>query len=138
MTNGNIGLVWACKPPDAVLTETMAFHDKRIADTNWDTGNNQMTTDTPPDAGGATPTTAKTPPGGNFDQTRIPQGSAFIEILCTRNPNLPFAPTDLYTKNCHAAYCLDLGRMVRRRHQPVWRIVISKSRAGPGTSARMC
>ena len=125
-TNGNIGLVWACKPPDAVLTETLAFHDKRIADTNWDTGNNKMTTDTPPDAGGATPTTTKTPPGGNFDQTRIPQGSAYIEILCTRNPNLPFAPTDLYTKNA-SGYCLDLGRMSGDGINPVWRIVISKS-----------
>ncbi len=118
-TNGNIGLVWACKPPDAVLTETLAFHDKRIADTNWDTGNSKMTTDMPPDAGGATPTPAgKMPPAGNFDQTRIPQGSAFIEVLCTRNPNLPFAPTDLYTKNTLTGqYCLDLGEDVGRRHQ---------------------
>jgi hypothetical protein len=134
-TNGNIGLVWACKPPDAVLTETLAFHDKRIADTNWDTGNNKMTTDTPPDAGGATPTATKTPPGGNFDQTRIPQGSAYLEILCTRNPNLPFAPTDLYTKNAGGIYCLDLGRMSGDGINPVWRIVISKSPRAPGMTA---
>ena len=32
------GLVWGCKPPELLLTETLAFHDRRIADTKWDTG----------------------------------------------------------------------------------------------------
>ena len=83
-TNGKIGLVWSCKPPAAVLTETLAFHDKRIADTNFDNGtgaghngvvNNAVTGGTPPpDSGGTSPGTP------NFDQTRIPQGSGFIEM----------------------------------------------------------
>jgi hypothetical protein len=119
-SNGNIGVVWSCKPPDAVLTETIAFHDKRIADTAWDSGNSHKIADMPPDSGGASGKP-------NFDQTRIPQGSLFLEINCTRNPNTPFAPTDLYTKNASGQYCLDLGRMAPDGN-PVWRMAISQSR----------
>jgi hypothetical protein len=123
-------LVWACKPPDAVLTETVAFHDKRIADTTYDNANQGVVNGAvkggtpPPDAGGVNAGGSGTP---NFDQTRIPQGSTFIELVCTRNPNSPFAPTDLYTKNASGQYCLDLSRMSGDGVNPVWRIVVSKS-----------
>ncbi len=53
----NYNVVWACKPPDAVMTESLAFHDKRVADTAYDTGNKKKTTDTPPDAGGSSGST---------------------------------------------------------------------------------
>ena len=129
--NGNYGIVWSCKPPDAVLTETTAFHDKRIADTAWDTGNSHKTTDMPPDAGGANPTPAGAqPPAGNFDQTRIPQGSTFLEIYCTHNGNLPYAPVDLYINVGTAAapvWELNLSKMAPD-NSPVWRLAISQSR----------
>ncbi|HEX3997535.1 MAG TPA: hypothetical protein VHX65_03180 [Pirellulales bacterium] len=127
----NYGVVWGCKPPDAVLTETLAFHDKKIGDTAWDNGANgpHKIADKPPDSGGALGSP-------NFDQIEIPQGSGFLEINCTRNPNLnPLvtatyegaAPSDLYSKNAAGQYCLDLGRMAPDG-SPVWRIVISQSR----------
>ena len=126
--NGNYGIVWACKPPDALLTETIAFHDKRIADTAWDSGNSHKIGDKPADSGG----TSGTP---NFDQVRIPQGSTFIEIYCTHNGNLPYAPVDLYTLYNPAAawsatsnpWCLNLSKMAPDGN-PVWRLAISKSR----------
>ena len=34
----NCRVVWGCKPPELLLTETLAFHDRRVADTTTDTG----------------------------------------------------------------------------------------------------
>ena len=38
---GNWGIVWSCKPPDLVFSESLAFHDRRTADTAFDTGNKE-------------------------------------------------------------------------------------------------
>ena len=52
-TAGNPGrrIVWGCKPPELVLTETLAFHDRRTADTTLDDDKHKKTTDNPPDRG---------------------------------------------------------------------------------------
>ena len=31
----NYGVVWGCKPPELVMTEAVAFHNRRVADTAW-------------------------------------------------------------------------------------------------------
>ena len=32
-------LVWGCERPELLITETLAFHDRRVADTDFDDGN---------------------------------------------------------------------------------------------------
>jgi hypothetical protein len=110
------GLVWGCKPPELILTETLAFHDRRIADTTWEKS-------------GGTKTTDPTPHDMDFDQTRIPQGSAFFELYCPRDLHGSTPPPDLYDANNR----LDLGKLAppdtvnNIPAYPVWRMVISES-----------
>lgn len=56
-------VVWGCERPQAIITETLAFHDRAIADTNKDTSE-QAVSDSDED----------------FDQLRVPQGSLFVEL----------------------------------------------------------
>lgn len=117
-TNPDRRVVWGCEYPELLLTETLAFHDRRVADTAWDTGSSLK----------------RDPLAGNEDQTldqpRIPQGSAFFELYCTRNPNVTVAPADLYTYDTSDnKWKLDLARMAPASGSnpayPVWRLVIT-------------
>ncbi len=66
---------------------------------------------------------------------QIPQGSLFVEVNCTRNPNTPTAPSDLYSLKSPNApwnpisnpWCLNLSKMAPDGN-PIWRIMISQSR----------
>lgn len=121
--NPNRRVVWGCEAPELVLTETAAFHDRRVADTAFDTGKAKRFKKN----------------GANWeeddldlDQTRIPQGSAFFELYCARNGNNPTAPPELYTYNSATRrWYLDLGRLApagaNGLQYPVWRLVISTS-----------
>lgn len=130
-------VVWGMEYPDALLTETLAFHDRRMRDTEWDNHS---------DTGGETDhpmfvTTGQGPkrihtndpgdgtmPGDkDLDQVRIPEGSLFFEMYCTRNKatNNPVLPAELYTSGR-----LDLGKMVGG--YPVWRVAISRSHHNAG------
>ncbi len=60
----NFDVVWGCKPPELVLTETLAFHDRRVADTNKDDGVKKTREDQ--DQG--------KPADPTLDQTRNPTG----------------------------------------------------------------
>jgi len=120
-------LVWGCERPELVLTETLAFHDRRVVDSAWDNGPQKKRTDKddsedPPVPGDET-----------LDQARIPQGSAFFELYCTRNSADPTAPAELYTYDSNSGrWYLDLSRLAppdaQGRQYPVWRLVISESR----------
>src|SRR6185295_2944627 len=59
------------------------------------------------------------------DQVRVPIGSAFFELYCTRNGNgsEAYLSADLY-KNGQ----LDLGKLTPDGNNPVWRLAISESR----------
>jgi hypothetical protein len=110
-------LVWGCEYPDALITETLAFHDRRTEDLAAGGGKIGAGTDT------------------TYDQQRIPQGSAFVELHCTRNPNNPAFSTDLYyydTTNSNNPLngSLDLGRMAPANathggQSPVWRLAVT-------------
>ena len=75
------GLVWGAERPELLITETMAFHDRRTEDLGaWkqlEANNPQMDDD--------------------LDQRLRPKGSAFIELY---NPSSPEGqqPADLYSK----------------------------------------
>ncbi|AMV31144.1 hypothetical protein VN12_03435 [Pirellula sp. SH-Sr6A] len=128
------GVVWGMEMPEALLSETLAIHDKRVRDTNRDfTG--KLTTDTDPD--------------DDFDQYRFPEASLFIEVTnprTTTSPNntvgagsmgLPGVPSSLYTENdnvtptlTNGLLALNLAKMAPATpgwgSQPVWRIAISQ------------
>lgn len=115
-------VVWGCEAPELLLTEVLAFHDRRVADTSFDSTGKKRTDDTNND---------NVPDDVDLDQPLIPRGSAFFELYCPRNPNNPVAPTDLYTFSGGQWY-LDVGRLAPpgpgNVRYPVWRIVISESR----------
>jgi hypothetical protein len=140
------GVVWGCKRPELLLTETLAFHDRRVADTNWDDNNQKKRTDP------TNPPTNKTPLDWTLDQTRIPQGSFFCELYATAGDANAAAPTDLYTAS-GGRWALNLGAVAPVGtaaacpssllpsgapsplyqylvgvQYPVWRLVISSSR----------
>jgi hypothetical protein len=126
-----IGVVWGMEQPELLLTESLAFHDKRLRDTDLDGGSAKEVSQ-----------------GDNdFDQYRFPQGSLFLEVYAPRStylssdPVLPGAPSSLYgvDSNNGNRVKLVVNKMAPTSQawgaQPVWRIGISDSTL-PGTANR--
>jgi hypothetical protein len=146
------GVVWGCEYPDLLLTETLAFHDRRTANTMAEpddpttmppiTGTNKFCrldsngdrvpldyTQTPP-----------APLDPHWDQVRVPEGSAFIELYSTANPNLlgktvnpdgsitltSMLPRELYSEygNLQITKTVVNGGNI----YPVWRLAITQGR----------
>lgn len=117
---GERRVVWGCERPEVLLTESLAFHDRCVADTAQG-GNRTVTGDQ------------------DLDQVKFPQASLFLELYCPRPRSLGGAtvasgdyPTDMYTSV--PALGVDLSRMAPAapdgtRQRPVWRIAISESTA---------
>ena len=143
------GVVWGCESPDLMISETLAFHDRRTADTKCDP-TKETTQDfreqytakynawmTWKNGGRVGPEPAypqPTNPDGtqtaddlDFDQVRIPEGSLFIELHGTRNGNAPHLPKELYSL-VDGKWALDLGRTPAANTPPVWRLSISTNR----------
>ncbi|MCL2119544.1 MAG: hypothetical protein FWH27_14095 [Planctomycetaceae bacterium] len=128
-TNKNIApynyrLIWGLERPDLLLTETLAFHNRNVADTS--SGGYLMQFD-------QWDSTAATPIGNyhdtTLDQIRKPEGSAFVELLCVADANRATYPQELYDIVSNQ---LDLGRWVVDAdsptiRRPVWQIAFSKS-----------
>ena len=108
--------VWGMEHPELVLTETLAFHDRRAEDTDQeDNGRTLDNGDT------------------DLDQATPPQGSAFFELQCVRgqNPVEPGwshiagrQPEDLYVHTAGQQPVLDIGKRIGAK--PVWRLAISE------------
>jgi hypothetical protein len=138
-------VVWGCEQPDVMITETLAFHDRRTADTKGDptgetTGDFRQQYATVHAAWTADPTQPKPDPNDpdnnadaddpDFDQVRIPEGSLFLELHGLRNPNLPNLPQELYSVDpATGGWYLDIGRVPAGGTDPVWRMAITKPRA---------
>ena len=122
---GSFGVVWGCKPPELLLSESAAFHNRGVADTKYATpSKNTREAST----GAGTAAQPYQPANPDMDQVRVPQGSLFIELYCPRSATNQTAPTDLYTYGAAAGgWCLDVGRTAPD-NTPVWRIVVSMSR----------
>ncbi|NCY03158.1 MAG: hypothetical protein EBX36_09690, partial [Planctomycetia bacterium] len=149
---GSQYVAWGCEHPDLMITETLAFHDRRTADTKCDpTG--EKTTDfvaeyqsvyttymawvnggrvgpAPPYPDVQDSDNSSDPDDMDFDQVRIPEGSLFLELFGTRSPNLPNLPRELYGYDTSAnTWYLDIGRVPAGGTEPVWRLAVSANRA---------
>ena len=136
-------LVWGCEYPDLLITESLAFHDRRVEDTNREEPEAGQSipklyvdqtngTDAEPDGNHQGEQTPNDDDDTNdedddLDQVRIPQGSLFFELYCTRGPQDNHFRGDLYSDP--NAPRLDLARMAGST--PVWRVVVS----GPNVEA---
>ena len=111
-------MVWGCESPELVITESSAFHDRRVKDTDKDSTGQKI------DPTGSDQT---------MDQYRIPQGSLFLEFYCprSRKENNPIAPRELYSIDASTGeFALDLARMAPAGggvRMPVWQVAISRS-----------
>ena len=102
-------VVWGCERPELLISETLAFHDRRTEDLSTDSSGKKTTDDpkgSPPDN------------DDDFDQRWRPQGSLFIELF---NPWTTLEPksTDLYNT---PAGGVDLTKV--SGGSPVWRLII--------------
>lgn len=111
-------VVWGMETPDLLLTETKAFHNRRVQDTSHDTSGKSRSATTNPD--------------DDLDQLRLPQGSFFGELYAARSRDFhnPKFPLELYTP----AGQLDLKRQAPGG-MPVWQIAISAYTGNPGASS---
>jgi hypothetical protein len=110
------GLVWGCESPDLLITETIAFHDRRVKDTNYDTTQRKRDAANPASR------------DEDMDQYRIPQGSLFLELHCPRTDNA-LLPRELYTRVGTQEF-LDLGKTDVNGF-PIWRVAISSNSEPP-------
>jgi hypothetical protein len=125
-TNDDLGgLVWGCERPELVMTETLAWHDRR-------TNNSGQEEKYPPDSDeDASLTTAQRNPDLDYDQIVRPRGAFFVELY---NPwgSTPGANADTHLRQGFFDAGVDLGAVseVRRGPQPspVWRMVVHKRR----------
>ena len=110
---GATDIVWGCERPELLITETLAFHDRRTEDRNDESFDNSDPS-TPSAAGqGFTYDIPLTMKDGDFDQRLMPLGSFFVELYnpwtthsstlnpdgssnATGNPSVPDAPGEFY------------------------------------------
>ena len=137
-------LVWGMEHPDVLMTESLAFHDRRVRDTEWDDRSDATNEDDHPDdpARGTKrihPDKVADPMSDKMgdktlDQVRIPEGSLFLEFHNTRNrsANNPVYPREIYDANGR----LDLARKEPSAIFPIWRVAISVAHhTGKSTNA---
>ncbi|MDR1494029.1 MAG: hypothetical protein LBT05_15105 [Planctomycetaceae bacterium] len=136
-------LIWGMERPDLLLTETLAFHKRNVADTEC--GGKVLTKDyyeinstnlkyfqVNIDSDGTWSYSFNTSDptiladinnnlDSMYDQIRMPEGPAFLELYCAADSNRPNFPQELYINKQ-----LDLGRLVANGY-PVWRVVVGNS-----------
>ncbi len=125
-------VVWGTEAPELLFSETLAFHDIRVRNTNKEAGPEpdeekfSKKTDDHPDA-----------TDDNSDQVRVPQGSLFIELY---NPRPAYKDEDLLqtTKpSLPAEFYNERGELIlgaaapkvgkpASPGAPIWRIAISE------------
>lgn len=111
-------VVWGVEEPQLLFSESLAYHDVRLRDSNRDDDMQTTKSDTPT-------------PDEDSDQVRMPQGSLFLELYCPHatvttadQTTKPSTPQGLYSNNgsLHLARTAPVGAP---RGAPVWRIAIS-------------
>lgn len=115
---GDRRIVWGCERPEILISETIAFHDRRTEDLASDTGPNTKTDDT-------------TNPDPNYDQRLRPQGSVFLELFNPWTTNSGSTPAEFYydhnpTSGSAAWSNGVLLDKVNSGGSPVWRMAVVK------------
>jgi len=136
-------VVWGCERPELLITETLAFHDRRTTDTDLEMPNGELYDPSDPMK------------DQDFDQEFRPQGSFFVEIYNPWNaqdprdfsaelyypqedPN-PSPPTDLAQfrdQDMVTESAVSLAQVTpmvpsTTRQSPVWRLAITMDRKPP-------
>lgn len=122
------GVVWGVEYPDVIISETLAFHDRRVANTNQETAFDAADGDGQT-AGEYFNGASATPNDATYDQVRMPQGSAFVELYATGNPNNPALSRDIYREFVEPTDSYALGPPNRPR------IGVELSKVTPGGHA---
>ncbi|MCO6456738.1 MAG: hypothetical protein J5I93_15675 [Pirellulaceae bacterium] len=136
--SGERRLVWGLEYPEVLITETKAFHDRRVMDSRFD--NNIDPQDERERGFDMMDPDLHDP---DLDQFRVPQGSLYIELYCTRSRSKSRAnanqrlPLDLYSHvapSGQASGRLNLAYVhpqpsVDGLQHPLWRIAISEQHA---------
>jgi len=123
------GLVWGCEQPLLLISEGIAWHDRRVRDTDKDDGpakkrddNNDGTADEDP----------------NLDQALIPRGVTVLELYAACPGKQPVASNDVFMQDtANQNWVLDLAKLSPASagpQFPVWRIAVSKSHASQDES----
>ncbi len=128
-------IVWGMERPELLITESLAFHDRRVRDTKDDDDSDPAEGQAegaelrlPDDNQDDNPLTQVAAPDQDLDQFRVPQGSLFLELYATGTPlqNNPAVPRELYeTSEDAPQQGLDLGRIVDG--SPVWRVQVTRA-----------
>ncbi|MCH2114401.1 MAG: hypothetical protein MK171_05770 [Pirellulales bacterium] len=132
-------VVWGAERPELVLTETLAWHDRRTIDTQGEeasleeSDSNEKAKVLPV---GVDPEDEDAPPYDlSYDQQSRPQGAAFIEIYNPWPAN-PAANADTHDIVVDGQDHYDMGIDLARTHNttdtgsPVWRLMVYKD-GGP-------
>ncbi len=113
------GLVWGCERPELLITETLAFHDRRTEDLNTEL-NGHLTTEASPNN------------DNDFDQKLKPIGSLFFELF---NPNMSEASAPV-SGEFYSGTVGNLGVNIadHRGGTPTWRIIIVDPMSANGSN----
>ena len=101
------GVVWGCERPEMLITETLAFHDRRTQDLDTDESGKNTAAGDP-----------------HFDQQVKPQGSLFIELY---NPwtGKENRPAELYaTMKIDGVDHKGIDLRATAGNSPVWRMIV--------------
>ncbi|MEE2640780.1 MAG: hypothetical protein VX768_09150 [Planctomycetota bacterium] len=119
------GLVFGCERPDLLLTESFAYHNRRVEDLDSDDNEGETTTDI-------------NNPDDDYDQRLKPFGGLMLELW---NPysDRTNGSTDIY-RNVNGTFGVDLTKLsfypgyddatadnIDEQPSPVWRIVFTRS-----------
>jgi hypothetical protein len=117
-------LVWGAERPEMIITQTLAWHDRRSEDTTF--------ADVyPPTEGPDKTTKDSSDPDDDFDQVTRPRPAAFITLYNPWAPE-PGASADTHRIIYGGGQAYDMGVDLQRTHNgladgsPVWRIAVYK------------
>jgi hypothetical protein len=116
-------VVWGCERPELLISETLAFHDRRTEDLAFSDSSGKKNNTTDP---------GQQNPDPDFDQKKRPQGSLFVELY---NPQSPLDPPSGEFYYDRTAGRWQSGVVLTQRTpgggHPVWRLIVVKPENGP-------
>ena len=120
-TDDDAQVVWGCEQPELVMTESLAWHDRRTEDTAYEN----------PERGHTNATVhAQKKPDSDYDQLYRPRGAFFLEIF-NPQPENPAAGADTHLLSSSGNDLgVNLGAYAENtntgKRSPVWRLSIHK------------